>query len=132
MYYSAIEIASINNGEGIRCVLWESGCTHHCKNCQNKQTWDKKYGNKFGKKELNFILNYLSNNLVDGITFSGGDSLAPFNIKDTLEIVKTIRDKLFRLRNSLILCPNNLLKTAIFSLFLLRIHYMYEIKYILL
>lgn len=93
MYYSAIEVASINNGEGIRCVLWESGCTHRCKNCQNKKTWDKEYGKKFGEKELNFILNYLSNDLVDGITFSGGDSLAPFNIKDTLEIVKIIRDK---------------------------------------
>ena len=93
MYYSAIEIASINNGEGIRCVLWESGCIHHCKNCQNKQTWDKKYGKKFGKKELDFILDYLSSYLVDGITFSGGDPLAPFNIKDTIEIAKAIKYK---------------------------------------
>ena len=69
MYYSAIEIASINNGEVIRCVLWESGCTHHCKNCQNKQTWDKNYGKEFTGKQLGFILNYLSNDLVDGITF---------------------------------------------------------------
>lgn len=32
----------MNNGSGLRVVLWLSGCSHHCYNCQNPQTWKGK------------------------------------------------------------------------------------------
>ena len=59
MNYHNITKDDMLNGDGLRTVLWVSGCNHHCKNCQNKQTWNREYGKKFGEKELNFILNYL-------------------------------------------------------------------------
>ena len=37
----------MNNGDGLRVVLWLSGCSHHCKGCQNPQTWDKDSGIEF-------------------------------------------------------------------------------------
>ena len=46
------------NGDGIRVVLFESGCTHQCPGCQNPQTWDKNSGIPFdseAKQEL-FVL----------------------------------------------------------------------------
>lgn len=33
-----IEHETVLNGEGIRCVLWCSGCKWHCKGCQNPET----------------------------------------------------------------------------------------------
>ena len=31
---------SIVDGPGLRTVIWTQGCSHHCKGCQNEQTWD--------------------------------------------------------------------------------------------
>ena len=28
------------DGPGLRTVIWTQGCAHHCKGCQNPQTWD--------------------------------------------------------------------------------------------
>ena len=38
------------NGDGLRVVLWVSGCNHHCKKCQNPITWDEKGGLPFDEK----------------------------------------------------------------------------------
>ena len=41
--------------EGLRGVLWLSGCSHKCKGCQNPQTWDVNSGIPFdesAKEEL--------------------------------------------------------------------------------
>ena len=47
MNYAEIKNLDIANGEGIRVSLFVSGCTHHCKNCFNPETWDFNYGNPF-------------------------------------------------------------------------------------
>lgn len=88
-----IDRCSVNNGTGIRCVLFVSGCEHHCKGCQNKDSWNYSAGKPFTKKELDYILNYLDNDLIDGITFSGGDPLAPKNKDTVFNIIKEIRNK---------------------------------------
>ena len=44
MNYHNITCPDQNNGDGLRVVLWLSGCSHHCKGCQNPQTWDKDCG----------------------------------------------------------------------------------------
>ena len=43
------------NGDGLRVVLWVSGCNHCCEDCQNPVTWDSNGGIPFdeaAKKEL--------------------------------------------------------------------------------
>ena len=40
MRYHNITKADMLNGEGLRVVLWVSGCSHHCYKCQNPITWD--------------------------------------------------------------------------------------------
>ncbi len=48
MNYGEIKNFDIANGEGVRVSLFVSGCTHHCKNCFNKETWDFNYGKPLG------------------------------------------------------------------------------------
>ena len=31
---------SLNNGKGVRYVIFCQGCKHHCPGCQNPETWD--------------------------------------------------------------------------------------------
>lgn len=47
MNYLQITHEDVCNGEGLRVVLWLSGCSHHCYNCQNPQTWNPDNGIPF-------------------------------------------------------------------------------------
>lgn len=97
MNYLDATYPDINNGNGLRVTLWLSGCSHHCKNCHNPQTWDKAAGKPFDEKAKELLYNLLSLSYIEGITFSGGDPLFEDNIKavDTLisEIKKDFPDK---------------------------------------
>ena len=44
MRYHNITKCDLQNGEGIRVVLWVSHCEHMCKNCHNPQTWSEDSG----------------------------------------------------------------------------------------
>ena len=75
MNYMKIEKVSIGNGLGCRCVLWCSGCSLHCKNCHNPETWDFNAGQPFDKKAKEFLFEQLSKPYIKGITFSGGNPI---------------------------------------------------------
>ena len=47
MNYGEIKKTDIANGIGVRVTLCVSGCTRHCKNCFNAETWDFNYGKPF-------------------------------------------------------------------------------------
>ena len=47
MNYADIKKIDTANGLGVRVSVFVSGCTHHCKNCFNKEAWDFNYGKKF-------------------------------------------------------------------------------------
>ena len=81
----------MNNGNGLRVVLWLSGCSHHCYNCQNPQTWNPGSGIPFDESAKQEIFNELSKDYISGITFSGGDPLHENNLDEVLKLVKEIR-----------------------------------------
>lgn len=81
----------MNNGDGLRVVLWLSGCSHHCYNCQNPQTWNPDSGIPFDESARQEIFKELSKDYISGITFSGGDPLHENNLNEVLKIVKEIR-----------------------------------------
>ena len=92
MNYLEIDRCSINNGIGIRCVLFVSGCEHKCLGCQNKSSWDKSSGKPFTEQTMNYIIEYLKNDYVDGLTLSGGDPLALYNREEVFKIAKKVRE----------------------------------------
>ena len=47
MNYANIKNCDIANGEGVRVTLFVSGCTNHCENCFQPETWDFAYGQPF-------------------------------------------------------------------------------------
>ena len=81
------------NGDGLRVVLFVSGCDHHCKGCQNPQTWNPNSGQEFTDKDKEKILEMLSEDYISGITLSGGDPLYPANIDCIYDLIKSIRNK---------------------------------------
>ena len=91
-----ITAPDINNGNGIRITLWVAGCTHHCKGCQNKWTWNFNQGIVFNEnKEVIYekLSEWLSRDYVEGLTFSGGDPLCQDvdGIDSEMEIIDWVR-----------------------------------------
>lgn len=93
MNYHNITKCDMLNGEGVRVVLWVSGCVHACPNCHNQQTWSPNSGIPFDDKALEEIYAELENPYVDGITFSGGDPLHPKNYNTIFWLCSQIKQK---------------------------------------
>ena len=93
MNYHDITKCDMLNGEGVRVVLWVSGCVHACPNCHNQQTWNPNSGIPFDNEAIQEIYAELDNPYVDGITFSGGDPLHPLNYNTILWLCTQIKLK---------------------------------------
>jgi anaerobic ribonucleoside-triphosphate reductase activating protein len=91
--YFKIDKCSISNGDGIRTVLWLSGCSHDCEGCHNPETHDVSNGKSFDDNAKEELFNILSKPYVDGITFSGGDPLYFLNIREVFKLSSEIREK---------------------------------------
>ncbi len=91
MNYGEIKTFDIANGEGVRVSLFVSGCTHHCKNCFNKATWDFGYGEPFTKEVEDKIINDLSPDYIDGLSLLGGEPFEPQNQAELLPFLRRVR-----------------------------------------
>lgn len=94
MNYHKIEKTSVANGEGVRCVLWVSGCSLHCKGCHNPQTWDFDSGILFDETAKQEFFEALEKPYIQGCTFSGGHPLEYENLPDVYDLTKEIRTRL--------------------------------------
>ena len=80
---------SIVDGPGLRTVIWTQGCSHHCKGCQNPQTWDFNGG---GLVPIDDVLEAIDElEYQTGITFSGGDPM--FQVEACDRIAEYCRNK---------------------------------------
>ncbi len=91
MNYHNITKEDMLNGDGIRVVLWVSGCDNRCNGCHNPITWDKEGGLPFDKNAENELFEALAKPYVEGITFSGGDPIMPYNRDEVMRLVKKCR-----------------------------------------
>lgn len=93
MNYGEIKLFDIANGEGIRVSLFVSGCTHHCKNCFNSETWDFNYGKPFDEDAENTIIKNLEPEYVDGLSLLGGEPFEPSNQQALLPFLRRVKAK---------------------------------------
>ena len=81
---SNLQSDSIVDGDGIRTVIWFQGCKHHCKECQNPETWNFDGGMEVDIEDIKEQLKKLK--YQTGITLSGGDPF--FQASAAAEIAK--------------------------------------------
>ena len=91
MYYGEIKNCDIANGEGVRVTLFVSGCTNHCKNCFQPQTWDFCYGQPFTAETEQYLLELLAPSYIQGRTLLGGEPFEPENQRELLPFVRNFR-----------------------------------------
>ena len=93
MRYHNITKDDMLNGDGLRTVLWVSGCDHCCKDCQNPITWDPNGGLVFDAEAKEELYEVLGRDYISGLTLSGGDPLYATNRVEILKLVKEVKEK---------------------------------------
>ena len=91
MNYGAIKYCDIANGIGIRTVLFVSGCTHHCKDCFQPETWDFSYGQPYTEDTERDILASLAPSYIHGLTLLGGEPMEPDNQRALLPLLRRVK-----------------------------------------
>ena len=89
MNYHDITKDDMLNGDGLRVVLWVSGCTQ---GCQNPITWDVTSGLPFDEEAEKELFEALAKPHCAGITFSGGDPFHPFNRPEVFRLAKKCKE----------------------------------------
>ena len=96
MNYCELKKNDIANGEGVRTVLFVSGCTNRCEECFQPETWDFHYGEPFTKDVEDEIIASVKPYYVNGLTLLGGDPFEPSNQRALLPFLRRFREE----------CPN--------------------------
>ena len=94
MHYGEIKNCDIANGEGVRVTLFVSGCTNHCKNCFQPQTWDFDYGKPFTEETEAELFRLLAPRYIRGLTLLGGEPFEPENQRALLPFLRKLRREL--------------------------------------
>ena len=93
MNYAEIKYCDIANGVGVRTSLFVSGCTHHCKGCFNKDTWDFDYGRVFDEETEKDILKSLEPSYIQGLTLLGGEPFEPVNQRALVPFLEKVKEQ---------------------------------------
>ena len=93
MHYGELKKCDIANGIGVRVTLFVSGCTNHCPDCFQPQTWDFDYGRAFTDETKAEIFAELDKPFVNGLTVLGGEPFEPRNQRELLPLLREVREK---------------------------------------
>lgn len=93
MNYADIRPIDVANGPGVRVSVFVSGCTHHCRECFNPETWDFNYGAPFTEPEVEAVLKHLEPAYIKGMSLLGGEPFEPENQPVVLELVRRVRER---------------------------------------
>lgn len=89
--YAGIDAFDICNGVGCGVTLFVQGCSHHCQECHNPETWSFDGGKVFEQKTFDLLFSYLDQESVTRFTISGGE---PFdNVALIHPLVKAFKSK---------------------------------------
>ena len=91
MKYNKIRKMDISDGPGVRVSIFMQGCSFHCKNCFNPETWDFDNGLEFDDKVIDEIIEIGSKKHIVGLSILGGEPMHPKNIKGTIKLAKKFK-----------------------------------------
>ena len=76
MNVSGINFESIADGDGVRVVVYISGCLHNCKGCHNPTSHSFTAGRPFTEELQREVIEYIKKTpFISGLTLSGGDPM---------------------------------------------------------
>lgn len=93
MNISGINFESIADGEGVRVVIYVSGCLHNCKGCHNPTSHSFTAGQRFTEELEDEIISYIKKTpFISGLTMSGGDPM--YSAKEITPFIKRLKQEI--------------------------------------
>lgn len=92
MRYNLIRKMDISNGPGVRVSIFMQGCSFHCKNCFNSETWDFEGGKEFNNNTIKEVLALCDKPHINGLSILGGEPMHPRNIEATTKLAKAFKE----------------------------------------
>lgn len=93
MKYAGIIKNDIAAAPGVSLTFFVQGCPHHCKGCQNPETWDFLQGKEFTADTLKEVINSINaNNIQRNFCIMGGEPLCPDNLFLTYLLTTKVKE----------------------------------------
>ena len=90
--YAGLMTNDFANGTGICVSFWTQGCPHHCKGCQNPETWDFEGGLELPTDIRGQIIKAIcANGITRNFSVLGGEPLCSQNIEEVDQIITSVR-----------------------------------------
>lgn len=90
MNVAGINFESVVDGEGVRVVVFVSGCLHNCKGCHNPASHSFTAGQPFTQELQDEIIAYIQKTpFISGLTLSGGDPM--YSAKEITPFIERLR-----------------------------------------
>lgn len=90
MNVAGINFESVVDGEGVRVVVFVSGCLHNCKGCHNPASHSFTAGQPFTQELQDEIIAYIKKTpFISGLTLSGGDPM--YSAKEITPFIERLR-----------------------------------------
>lgn len=96
MRYASIRDMDISNGVGVGASVFLQGCSVHCKNCFQQQTWDFNGGKEWTEETTKKLFSILDKPYIKRLTFLGGEPLD--QARDLFRLLSRIRSKYPKLK----------------------------------
>ena len=94
MNYAEIKYCDIANGSGTRTTLFVSGCTHHCAECFQPQTWNFDFGEPFTREVEDELIESMRPSHIRGLTLLGGEPMEPSNQRGLVGFLERVKAEL--------------------------------------
>ena len=90
MNVAGINFESVVDGEGVRVVVFVSGCLHNCKGCHNPASHSFTAGQPFTQELQDEIIAYIQKTpFISVLTLSGGDPM--YSAKEITPFIERLR-----------------------------------------
>lgn len=90
--YAGLMTNDFANGTGVCVSFWTQGCPHHCKGCQNPETWDFEGGLELSTDIRGQIIKAIcANGITRNFSVLGGEPLCSQNIEEVDQIITSVR-----------------------------------------
>ena len=91
MNVGRIKFNDIADGLGVRTTVFVSGCRRHCPGCQNPETWDFDYGERFNWQVEQMLIDSLRPSWIQGLTICGGEPFEAENEAVLIPFLQRVR-----------------------------------------
>ncbi len=94
MNIATVKYNDVADGLGVRTTVFVSGCRRHCPGCQNPETWDFDFGERFNWQVEQMVIDSLRPSWIQGLTICGGEPFEPENEAALIPFLQRVRKEL--------------------------------------